>query len=210
MPESAKSLIFASTPVLVALLLGSCRSSRESVMEEPLTPQEEMEQAMAIWSEVAEPGLEHRLLTPLEGEFTARVQAWREPGSEPEHSQGRMSNRWILGGRFLQGTYRGTLMGQPFDGVSLLGYDKARERFVGVWMDSMSTLLMPISEGASSKKGKVITLERTWFNPMMRAEATMREVTTIHSHDQHTFEIYEIGPEGEQRKTLEILYTRVR
>jgi len=167
------------------------------------------EQEMALWEELAAPGEGHRRLDPLVGRFHATVRSWLVPEEEPLTFEGTVTNEWILGGRFLRGEFRASMMGEPFEGLSILGYDNADEHYVGFWCDSMSTMLMPVSEGTMSQDGKVLTMKNRWENPLQKIEISTRDVTTIESRDKHVYEMYETGPDGVERKTLEIVYTRI-
>ena len=45
-----------------------------------------------------------------------------------EKSSGTMHNEMILGDRFLKQEYEGTMMGMPFHGGGLVGYDNVNQR----------------------------------------------------------------------------------
>ena len=44
-----------------------------------------------------------------------------------------------LGGRYVIGKFAGTMMGQPFEGMSTMGYDNAKKMFTSTWVDNMGT-----------------------------------------------------------------------
>jgi hypothetical protein len=75
-------------------------------------------------------------------------------------STGTAEGKALLGDGFVQTTVSSTFMGKPFSGVGVSGYDKARKKFVGTWMDSMSTGIGRI-EGTADTSGKVITSQMT-------------------------------------------------
>jgi hypothetical protein len=192
---------------LIVLALWACKSAAPAGEPEPpsVTHTEMMEKLM----ELARPGESHRVLDPLVGEFQAVTSSYMEPGAPPETSEGVMRNRWILGGRFILSEYTGSVLGMPFEGLGLLGYDNSKERFVGTWVDSMGTLIMPVSEGTLADDGKTITLYREMVDPVLGQAARMREVTTLHDQDHHTFEMFSTGTDGREVLTLKTEYTRV-
>jgi len=51
----------------------------------------------------------------------------------------------ILGGRFLMQNCRGTMFGQPYEGLGITGYDRFKKKFVGLWLDSLSTAILAMS-----------------------------------------------------------------
>ena len=130
-------------------------------------------------------------------------------GDAPADSKGTVENRWILGGRFVASSLQGEFMGGPFEGFGLTGYDNGKQRYVGTWCDTWGTMLMPISEGTADASGKKITMERTMDCMMTGQPTKMRDVTTIHSKDKHTYEMWTTDAEGKEFKTLEVVYTRV-
>jgi len=115
--------------------------------------------AMAEMMKYAAPAEHHKHLETLVGAFDADVTMWMTPGSEPQKSTGQAKNEMILGGRYLQGTYTGEFMGQPFHGITLTGYDNYAQKYVNLWIDDMSTIAM-VSEGSCDAAGKVFTLRR--------------------------------------------------
>ena len=51
----------------------------------------------------------------------------------------------ILGGRYLEQRYEGTMMGQPFSGIGVTGFDNYKKKFVSTWVDSMGTAIMTMT-----------------------------------------------------------------
>jgi hypothetical protein len=188
----------------------SSTSEKQRAAQDARMPDMSPEDMLARMAELGEPSAHHRSLDPLVGEFHATVKMWMPGQSEPTQSEGSISNRWVLGGRFLQGNYRGEFQGQAFDGLSFMGYDRAKERFVGTWMDTFSTMILPVSEGQSSEDGKTITMERDFWSPAENRRVHQRDVLTVQGNDQHAFVMYTSDPKGKEVKSMEILYTRVR
>lgn len=60
------------------------------------------------------------------------------PGQGEVKEQGTERVQPICGGKWFWSDFTGTMMGQPFEGHSLLGYDTTKQQYVGVWLDSMS------------------------------------------------------------------------
>ena len=71
--------------------------------------------------------------------------------------------KWILGNRYLEEQYAGSFMGQPFTGLGFQGYDNVAKRYVGTWMDTMSTGMM-MSTGTMN--GKVIKSTGSMADPL--------------------------------------------
>ena len=83
----------------------------------------------------------------------------------------------LLGGRYLQQEYAGEMMGSPFAGINIIGYDNHTKKYVSVWMDSMSTGIYHFV-GTASADGKTITQECSYDDPA-RGPLIWRSVTMI-------------------------------
>ena len=59
-------------------------------------------------------------------------------GRPAQESTGTSENKMILGGRYLEQHYDGTMMGQPFCGIGY-GFDNYKKKYVATWIDSMGT-----------------------------------------------------------------------
>jgi hypothetical protein len=166
------------------------------------------EQMMAIMAKYGTPGPEHAKLKTMEGAFDADVTMQMMPDAPPQTSKGKMKNTMILDGRYLMGEYEGEMMGQPFKGLVISGYDRYAKKYTSTWVDSMSTLAMN-SEGTADDAGK-ITLKCTFDCPITQGKRTSKEVLTINSPDSHTMEMFDTGPDGKEFKSMTIKYTRAK
>jgi hypothetical protein len=153
------------------------------------------------------PGPAHKALEALTGNWNAEVKCWMEPGSPPQVSQGTAKAAWILRGRFLEEEFHGEMMGKPFAGRSLMGYDNTKQTFNTVWVSDMQTSIFT-SEGKGTNDNKVITLEgKSSCAATGRKDIPMKTVFRVINPDKHVFEMFD-GSKGENTKTMEITYTR--
>ena len=100
------------------------------------------QEQMAAWMKYANPGEKHAYLKKLEGKWTGKAKFWMQPGAPPTESEGTAVNTLILGGRFLQSSYTSEVMGQPFEGFGLDGYDIHKQKYIGLWTDTMATKML--------------------------------------------------------------------
>jgi hypothetical protein len=164
------------------------------------------EEMMKKMAEMAAPGPAHKALNPLAGEWNVSAKFWMG-GPEPTESKGTSNKRWIMGERFLQEDFKGEFMGQPFQGMGLTGYDKMKDKYVGMWIDSMGTA-MAISEGKADTDGKVITMNGTMDDPMSgEKNKPVKYILRIASQDKHVMEMHDLSL-GDKSKMGEITYTR--
>jgi Protein of unknown function (DUF1579) len=153
------------------------------------------------------PGVAHKALEPLVGDWIAEVKMWMTPEAPPTVSKGTAKSTWTLKDRFVQQEFSGEFMGKPFRGISFTGYDNVREKYRSVWIDDVSTT-MATSEGDADAGGKVITLGGNYACAMTgeKHKAT-KQIYRIISRDKHVFEMHDPA-RGENSKTMEIIYTR--
>jgi len=160
---------------------------------------EEMQRSMT-------PNENHKLLQQFAGDWDVKTKFWMAPGVPPEESTATMSAKPEFEGRFVTGTFKGTYMGQPFEGRLVMGYNNNSKQNESIWFDSMSTG-MGYSTGSASSDGKVFTFSGTMVDAS-GSKKTNREVTTFTSPNSYISEFFEMTPDGKENKMMEMTYTR--
>lgn len=151
-------------------------------------------------------GPEHAQLKAMEGKWNTKVTMWMGP--EPTTSNGTAVNRAIMDGRFIQTDYTGDFAGEKFTGLGYTGYDNLRKKFVGTWMDSMSTGVY-LTHGSYDAATSTYTYAGEFPDFMDPTKSIkVRETVKIDSADQHTMSWYEVRGDKPEAKTMEIVYTR--
>ena len=164
----------------------------------------EMQAMMAAWEKAGTPGEQHKQLAAMAGNWKATVRMWMGPG-DPTASEATVKREMILDGRVLSELYEGTMMGRPFVGHGMTGYDNARGKYWSTWNDNMSTGLM-VSWGAWDAEKKEIVFDGEVSDPTKPGEVMKNRGIARHNADgSETFEMWEPhGPGGEMVKTMEI------
>ena len=153
------------------------------------------------------PGPGHQALEHLIGNWKAEVKCWMEPGGAPDVSQGTAKSHWILNGRFLEEEFHGQMMGTPFTGRTIMGFDNTKQTFNTVWISDNQTSMF-ISEGKGESGNKVITLMgKATCAATGQRDIPMKCIYRMLTPDKHVFEMYD-GSKGDNFKTMEITYTR--
>ncbi len=162
---------------------------------------------MELWQKLAQPGEPHKLFASIAGSYTTHTKEWMEPGKPPTEADGTAESKMLLDGRFLYQEYHGSMMGQPFSGIGIDGYDNVTKKYVTAWIDTMGTGIF-IMEGTASPDGKTITLKGSHPEPG-GGKMSHRAVWKIQDANNQTFEMYGThGHGGKEMKFLEIVYTR--
>jgi len=183
---------------VTALLGGHALSQDDSDMDPA-----QMQRMMQLAEKLATPGEAHKRLDYFVGEWDTSTIVMGMPSEA-----GTQSIKWILGGRQLQSDVNGTLMGRPFEGFGLLGYDNYKKKYTSVWCDSQSTTLLT-SEGLADQSGKVITLYGTmdeWMNDTH--DKAVKYVYRIVDEDTYEFEIHDLGIVPGDTKVISMTATR--
>lgn len=98
-----------------------------------------------------EPGKEHKWLATLAGEYSAKV------GGMMGESDGTNSIENVLGGFWNVTRFESKMMGEPFEGLEILGFDPEKGKFVSVWVDSTTPKIAAL-EGTYDADTKTLTM----------------------------------------------------
>jgi hypothetical protein len=161
---------------------------------------------MAQWQKAMTPAAGHARLMPLVGSWKATVTFTMAPGAPAQVSSGSSVHRLVLGGRFVEQTYKGTSMGMPFEGVGFTGYDNVQECYVGSWMDSFGTGIMH-SKGAGRPTDDRIDFVAEAIEPS-GDKKVFDTILRIRNHGQHSYEMWTKGPSGKPYRVMLIEYER--
>jgi Protein of unknown function (DUF1579) len=173
----------------------------------PKAPSAEQQANMQKMMKAATPGPQHEMLKKMAGEWNATVTMQMDPSQPPavEHSSATLT---MVMDRYCQEVTTGQMMGQPFSGMGLTGYDNVLGKYVSTWVDNMGTGIMT-STGTADASGKVITWTSMMSDPVTGKQTKERMVTTIKDDDHHTLEMYGKPPGGKKEmKMMTIEYTR--
>jgi hypothetical protein len=170
---------------------------------------------MAEWMKLGQPGPHHKHLEAMVGDWEVAGKFWEDPTKPPSDIKGTATYKAILGGRYIVEDFASEMMGQPFQGHGIYGYDNMSKKHTAVWMDTMSTNMM-FTQGACDKDCKTITLEGFFPDPQGNLWG-WRSVSTDEGKDKHTMVAYNTLPaemklpEGvteREHKAMELHYTR--
>jgi hypothetical protein len=166
----------------------------------------DMQAIMEIYKKVGTPGEPHKVLAKLEGSWTTRSRGWMEPDKPPVESTGTCEQKMVLGGHYLRQEYTGDMMGQPFTGINLMGFDNHTKKYESVWLDSMSTGIFYFV-GTGSADGRTITQECSYDDPI-KGPSVWRTVTRIKDDNTVEFAMFLTPKGGKEEKMMEMTIAR--
>lgn len=190
-----------------------------AVAEEPKAPAKDakpapqtsaapgQEELMKAWTAYMTPGEPHARFARLAGTWTTKTKSWMDPAQPPEETTGSCEFRTVLGGRYLEQRFEGSMMGQPFSGIGFTGYDNVKKKYESYWIDSAGTGMM-IMTGTPDKAGKKTVYTGSMLDPTNGKKVALRSVDTEIDADNLLFEMWMSGPDGKMAKSMEMVYTR--
>jgi hypothetical protein len=112
----------------------------------------------------------------------------------------------IMGGRFVAMDFKGMMMGRPFEGFQLTGYDNVQKKYITLWIDDTSTAFFLLA-GARDAAKDIIVQTGDWAEPM-GGTSKVRATTRFLGPDEYVFEQYMVLPDGKEFKSMEMRCTR--
>jgi hypothetical protein len=161
---------------------------------------------MEAFMKAGTPGEQHAAMKKMVGTWDVASKWWENPKAAPMESKGTATYEMVLGDRFLRQTYKGDMMGQPFEGVGTTGYNNLTKKYQSTWMDSTSTQ-MYTSEGTASKDGKMISMQGEGVDAMTGKKMKSFETMTFESDTKVVFRMYE-GTSAKGKLMMELTYTK--
>jgi hypothetical protein len=159
---------------------------------------------MQAWQAYMTPGEPHQRLAKSVGEWNHTIKMWMDPAAPPTESTGTSTGEMILDGRYLAEEYSGNMMGMPFKGHGLTGYDNAKKKYFNAWIDNMGTGLMT-GWGDYDETGKKLTFTGEFVDPMTGENKPYRGVMTWVDDNHTIYQMYMPTPDGSgEFKSLEI------
>ncbi|HEY7412667.1 MAG TPA: DUF1579 domain-containing protein [Vicinamibacteria bacterium] len=166
----------------------------------------EQKAEMELYMKAGAPGPQHKWLASTAGSYDLKVRSWPAPGAPPVEETATVVRTAMFEGRVLVEDLKGSMMGMPFTGHGMRGYDNVSGKFWSTWLDSMSTGIM-VSEGSCDDKG-TCTFTGSWNDPVKKGPVTARMTSRWTSPTTELFEMYGPDKSGKEMKMMEITYTK--
>jgi hypothetical protein len=173
----------------------------------PFVSRSQSNDDMKAMMAAATPGETHKMLAKSAGNWTASLTMWMQPGAPPTTSTASATNEVIMDGRYLRQKASGNVMGMPFQGEGITGYDNVKKQFVNSWVDNMGTGIMSMT-GTWDAATKSIVYTGSMADPMTGKDTPFREVWRFVDDNHQVMEMY-YSADGKEFKSMEIKYTRI-
>jgi hypothetical protein len=191
----------ASAVVVALATLAAAQGQKPPEM----TPEQKAE--MEAYQKAGIPGAPHQELASSVGTYDLKIKSWHEPGGPAMEDTGTATRSMALGGRVLVEAFTGSMMGMPFTGHGMTGFDNVSGNYWSTWNDSMSTGIM-VSQGTCDASHKTCSFTGTWNDPIKKGPVQARMILRRTSPTTEVFELYGPARDGKEMKMMEILYTK--
>lgn len=146
------------------------------------------------------PGKEHDALKAFLGVWDAEIEAFgaKNAGVETVTAGG--------GGFFIVTDFKGEMMGAPYHGHGVTGFDSAKKKYVGIWADSSGGCA--VIEGPASPDGKVFTSWSEGADPQTGKSVRFKHVARLVDAKSRTYTITVDGAPADAPPFLHIEYKK--
>jgi hypothetical protein len=171
----------------------------------PVLAQEgqDQEAMMKAYLELAKPGEAHAKLAEMAGDWNYVMLSYEDP-EHPMEITGTATMNMVMDGRYLRQETEGMMMGSPFTGVGVTGYNNITKEYESIWYDNMGTGIM---KSVGHAEGDVVVMHSEYVDPMTHKSMDVKTVSKMVNKDEQTFTWYNVDGETEV-KAFEITYTR--
>jgi hypothetical protein len=201
---SRKSLRNILAAAVVGILSVPLAAQEHQHQQMQMTPEQKAE--MEAYMKAGTPGAPHQALAAMAGTYDIKVKGWQDPAGPPTEDTGTATRKMALDGRVMVEEVSSSMMGMPFTGHGMTGYDNVTGKYWSTWTDSMSTGLM-VSEGTCDAKN-ACTFTGSWNDAIKKGPVKARMTSRWTSPATEVFEMYAPGKDGKEMKMMEITYTK--
>ena len=185
------------------------------VLHNSLIPMKTISKIKASVSELAKsvtpafpkPQAEHDWLRQFAGDWLVEADCYMNTDGPPEESKGIERIR-SLGGFWLLVEIEADMMGKPFHGVQTLGFDTEKKRFIGTWVDSLTSELWNY-EGTLNREHTALTLNSEGVCPQTGQLTKVRSVLEITDNNHKLYTSYILNKDGEWTLALKARGLRI-
>lgn len=192
-PPPMKTLVVSVLSLLGGLGIGF--GAQDKPQDKPQDKKAPPAEAMRM----PQPEPQHKMLQACCGSWDAVVHMGGD------QSKGTMTTRSV-GAFYTTDEYSGTMMGMPFVGHGLNGYDPVKKKFFSVWADSFSPS-PTFFWGDYDDKTKTLKLVGEMIGQDGKPAKTT-STTVLKDADHSVFTLSGPGPDGKEGEMIKIEYTR--
>jgi hypothetical protein len=154
----------------------------------------------SLAQEYPKPGPEHEKIKELEGTWDAVM----DMGGQK--SKATAVYKSICNGMWMESNFEGDIGGSKFQGHGLDGYNLQKKKYVGIWVDSMSSAPLHF-EGEYDTKSKLLVMIGESVGPDGKPHK-FKNTTETKDKDHFIFKMHMVDSEGKETLVFSIDYMR--
>lgn len=143
----------------------------------------------------------HDFLKKFVGNWNVQMTFWTAPGKPPVTSQAASKGEVRFGGRFLFILFTGEMMGKPYEGQEIIGYDNQEKMFNVFYMDNTST---HVYVAKAVQEGDVLSETGEMTDPLTGKKSGVHARTTFLDNDEYLYEQFIVQDDGSEVKMMEL------
>jgi hypothetical protein len=159
------------------------------------------------WLEYMSPGPMHQLLAKYTGTWNQEISVWMNEGAAPQKMTITSTNSMILGGRYLERKQAGDMGGTPYEGVEIIAYDNAAQKFISTSYDNLGTSMLRM-KGQWDMPTRTITFNGEMTDPVKKAVVKIRSVMKFVDADHILIQQYDKKGDEPEKRSSEIKLSR--
>jgi hypothetical protein len=169
-----------------------------------MTPEQQKE--MDAYKKAGTPGPEHKHMAEMAGSYDAKIKMWHDAKSPVEEETGTVKRTMMLDGRVMTEDMTSQMMGMPYMGHGMMGYDNTTKKWWSTWSDNMGTGIMMTT--GTCDANHACTFHAGMMDPVTNKMVKYRMTTKWTSPTTEVFEMHAPGKDGKEMKMMEITYTK--
>lgn len=151
----------------------------------------------------------HKMLEDYSGSFDLEISMWMGEGEKPAVIQISAMNKMILGGRFLEITQTGNMMGTDYYSIVTIGFNTITKLFDQTTLTNMGTGTLYLT-GSWDPQNKTATLNGQITNPVDNKLIKVRQQISFIDKDNLLIESYDTYEGEKEKKTIQSKFVRKR
>jgi hypothetical protein len=144
---------------------------------------------------------EHAVLARLAGKFKSKVVTYKPPTKSPKVPEGTAEGKLLMGGAFVQFNQSEPRAKQPFEGMTIYGFDQASRKYTAASIESNSTVIANFI-GTYDAEKKQLVLTARYSGQKSRTLVIIRRVITFVDATSWTLEDFESHKPGDKEEKL--------
>lgn len=182
-------------------------SAGSPVGQDPQDKGGEMAAMMAKAKKFTSPGPHHKQLEPMIGSWTTETRGFVGGKALPPE-KGEAEFHWAMKDRWVEGTWKGTLMRMPIEGLLVMGYDNFKQTYVYTQVTNMDTAMIR-TEGRTDPATKSIVTYGTLDEYLTgEHDKALKIIWRFPSADSLMLEVHDLAIGENNTKVFEVAYTR--